>query len=674
MNVSSFCSASIQESPTLDLINDCSRFVTTYFEIINASAPHIYHSALALSPNTSTVRKRYESYIRPFVRVVHGAPVSWDSSIAAVGTCLLLNLVVWSPCSTLIATYIGTTLDILDSATLQRLQTLEPLSENFTFGESLAFSPDSCMLTLSGRNRKDLFVVTWDLQTGGVVSAIKRQRQDIYNAGISRITHSADGKMVAVHRRRSISVTPVSVISIYDIVSGVHVHDVHPGRHADSYPPTNSRLCDIWTHGKYLRFSTTDLTTIVILQVGFSPGSTPTLVEILRIPAKLTHIEPVYVQFLPASCRHALVYGQPVCEVLILDAHQSRSNTMGIDFSEWVSFSSDGRFFASWTGRPEICLWKESSVGYVPQGEFTTGRRYIRPLLSPNGESIIAFDDTTTRLLHTKSFYTNLPGIPARDPQATKNYILEFHPDMPLAAVTRLKGDTVTVLDLKSGAPQLTINAGRKVYGLRMTGRTVVVISNKKVVTWNLLGGDFPLGARVGIEDSAQTIDFDGRRGSTPFTASISPDLRYIAFARGIPVHSGSRRSLEGRLCVYDVSTGQLLPTISQCPTAIRFVQEGYGIRCIARDYVEVITIRESRLRRGRLEEARNRPWGYPWSSSSGYQVTEDGWILGPDGRRLLMLPCLWLSSEPERRVWSKQFLALLHGTLSEPVILEFEL
>ena len=245
---------------------------------------------------------------------------------------------------------------------------------------------------------------------------------------------------------------------------------------------------------------------------------------------------------------------------------------------------------------------------------------------------------------------------------------------MPLAVVTHLGDDTVTVLDLKSGAPQLTINVGWKVYGLRVIGHTVVVISGKKVVTWNLLGGDFPTDTRVGIKDSAQTINIDSEQEDTPIAASISPDLRYIAFSRHLRPLFGPPRGLARFLCVYDVSTMQLLPGVDRSSAAIWFTQGGHGIWCISGEYAEVITIRGSSLHKGWFEDVRKGSGACPWSSSSGYDVTEDGWILGPGGRRLLMLPCLWLSSEPVRRVWNKQFLALLHGTLSEPVILEFEL
>jgi hypothetical protein len=62
-----------------------------------------------------------------------------------------------------------------------------------------------------------------------------------------------------------------------------------------------------------------------------------------------------------------------------------------------------------------------------------------------------------------------------------------------------------------------------------------------------------------------------------------------------------------------------------------------------------------------------------PWGSSCGYQVTEDWWILGQDGKRLLMLPPPW-QSDVLQRVWKGKYLALLHCGLSEPVILKLEL
>ena len=58
---------------------------------------------------------------------------------------------------------------------------------------------------------------------------------------------------------------------------------------------------------------------------------------------------------------------------------------------------------------------------------------------------------------------------------------------------------------------------------------------------------------------------------------------------------------------------------------------------------------------------------GYPWGSLCGYHVTNDWWILGPDGKQLLVLPPPWWS-QTVQQMWEGQFLGLLHAGLPEPV------
>jgi len=63
----------------LNTATDCLHFVTKFFEVISQSAPHIYHSALLLAPQSSIVRKLYSQEINSIVRrVVTGVPSSWD--------------------------------------------------------------------------------------------------------------------------------------------------------------------------------------------------------------------------------------------------------------------------------------------------------------------------------------------------------------------------------------------------------------------------------------------------------------------------------------------------------------------------------------------------------------------------------------------------------------------
>jgi len=165
----------IQESPTLELTNDCFRFVTRYFEIISASSPHIYHSALVLTPRESVVWNLYGTHAHPFARVVHGVSVSWSTDTAVTTRPFRIERAVWSPCNRFIAITwdYTTTIDVLDSVTLQRLQTLEPQRGIDTHIRGLVFSPDSRVLTSSGYRHEELYVESWDLQTGGVASIIR---------------------------------------------------------------------------------------------------------------------------------------------------------------------------------------------------------------------------------------------------------------------------------------------------------------------------------------------------------------------------------------------------------------------------------------------------------------------------------------------------------------------
>ena len=68
------------------------------------------------------------------------------------------------------------------------------------------------------------------------------------------------------------------------------------------------------------------------------------------------------------------------------------------------------------------------------------------------------------------------------------------------------------------------------------------------------------------------------------------------------------------------------------------------------------------------------RMLGLPWLSNHGYKVTHDGWILGPSGKWLLWLPHHWRLGDKKRTIkWDGHYLALLHGALQEPVILDIQ-
>ena len=606
--------------------------------------------------------------------MVHGLPALWESNLAAQAHSGG-GVAVWSPCNKLIGIHTQR-VDILDATTLQRLQ---------SFGCSrsdkgaLAFSPDSRTLTSfvleKHHSHVEGTVVSWDLQTGGVVSQIsQRGPVGCREAKGASIVCSMNGRMVATLSQYE----SFTAISIYDIVSGVHVHDVHHNTHT-ILDPRALHVFKIWTHGESLRFATPEPKGITIWEVGFAPGGTPMEVETVPIPddaAQMIILEQredyfvIMTEFHPASCRLAFTRGGAERTLVVWDALASRYllHHPCTDPYPTMTFSSDGCSFACTTNFSEVSLWEESPTGYTLLEKFAPAARYSRPSLSTRGESIVIIGTGNIQLWRTKRFTTPSSGHLVQPPKSTSNrFILEFSPDRSFAVTAQEWEQVVTVLDLKSGVPRLTINTSIDVYGFRPIGNTIVVVGDKKAITWNHPGEDSHADTRMSIKDSTQTINFGSEYDST-ISASISPDNRYIALIRYKPASF--------HLEVYCTFTGQHLHSRVEAESRLWFAPRGHKIWCSNSNEgtVQVFTITQNTLDHARTFIGNeDESWERPWKSLCGYKVAEDGWILGTGGKRLLMLPPLWRSEWKVNRVWNEKFLALLHGGLPEVVILELE-
>ena len=367
------------------------------------------------------------------------------------------------------------------------------------------------------------------------------------------------------------------------------------------------------------------------------------------------------------------------------DARGSRPllHNTDIEFHQRMTFSRDGRFFACSTAGSEVYLWKESSTGYTLHGKLASSSRRCTPLLSPNGESIITFGGSTVQLWHTKSLTTPSPSTSTPAPQNTWNFVLDFLPSRSLAVVARQMDHTVVLLDLESGFPWLTIDAGMEVYDLRAFGSAVAVIGDGKVIAWNLQEGEPPPGRRITVEGSAQTMNFGDRQKDHVTASSISPDLLYIAVAtqdivgyQHLEVYSALTGQSLGCISNHGTTTALLRRYLTVLGNATWFAPDGRDIWWIVdgkKAQVWTVTATLDNLRhKMTVPNIGDGSWGCPWGSSRGYKVTKHGWILGPDGKRVFMLPPPW-QSYAVQRVWNEKFLALLHGGQLEPVILDLE-
>jgi len=217
------------------------------------------------------------------------------------------GVVAWSSCSRFIAVGLVESTEVLDAVTLEQLHTFaHPASGT----RGLSFSPDSRSLTWI--NDEDHgSTVTWDLQTGGQISATPSTLNTSPPWYFS-FTYSTDGKIVAAGCRYPENGSAVTVICTYDLISGTHIY---------SHRPSEGHIvAQIWTHGEFLRFATVKPGYITIWQVWFT--SEHALAEIESLPAP-DDTGPGEHLFLPTLSRLAFILRGTV---LIWDARDSSEN------------------------------------------------------------------------------------------------------------------------------------------------------------------------------------------------------------------------------------------------------------------------------------------------------------------------------------------------------------
>ena len=350
-----------------------------------------------------------------------------------------------------------------------------------------------------------------------------------------------------------------TTIVTYSILSSAHIHE---------HSINGLLLGTIWTHGECLQFATLGSESLTIWEVEFSSKCPPTEVKSLLIPKN----PGPYMSFFLPNLSWLVFINQD--SLFIWDAQHSKLllDTVVRECGK-MSFSSDGHFFACGASGPEIYLWKESPTGYIlhkkliPTGLKRPGfSNTCQPLLSPNGQTIIVPHGFTIQLLQATDSTTS-SSVPSQPFPGVYHFILGFSPDRSLVVTARLNDDMATVFDLKSGVTQLIINTGTQIYGLGVTGNTIIIIGHWKIITWNLPMGDHILNNRAGIHDSVQTTEFNNRSLIFPSMGRvlISPCLNYVVaiihdYESGSFQHFRYFKVLRGYPCFTDVLP-QVTPT-----------------------------------------------------------------------------------------------------------------
>ena len=204
----------VQAGVSCQWTTDSQRLILEYFDMINISPSHIYHSALQFSPSSSWLHQYYSTELSQEIKVIKGISFEWGPCFRTVlWKSDLVALVCWK--DTIAVGSRSTHTIILDVTTGSQIAVL---SGHTGWVKSLAFSPDGTLL-VSGSFDKTIKL--WDLQTGGFIKTFQGHTGPIHSISIS-----ANGTLIA-------SGSEDETIRLWDIQVGECYHIIQQENYVD---------------------------------------------------------------------------------------------------------------------------------------------------------------------------------------------------------------------------------------------------------------------------------------------------------------------------------------------------------------------------------------------------------------------------------------------------------
>ena len=373
----------------LETARDCFRFITKFFEPINVSAVHIYHSALELSPLSSIVRRLYyHRRCSPFPRVVAGIPDAWEESIH-LHSKFDYYTYTWSSCGRFVAASTLQTVDIRDPLSSELLSTLTPPDIDGT--GQLSYSPDGHSLAL--RSRTSLTI--WDIQTGGVTRQI-----ECGTAYSVSLTWSLDGATICAIARAGMyycgskSTLQPPDCNIRDYA--VDVYNVSSGTTLSAGTLRSRGEPHLWAHNTSFRV------------IAMEQGGQPFTIDTFEVGSILTKVESFHVKssgaygrigrFSPTTYRISISNSNHN-QLCVLDVRKSEcllevsEGDDAIYHSNFHCFSPDGSLFVVYR-QSGVHIWKYTSGCYtlwreLPPFPNSFPTDYSLPQFSPASSSIL---------------------------------------------------------------------------------------------------------------------------------------------------------------------------------------------------------------------------------------------------------------------------------------------
>lgn len=526
----------------LNVARDYFHFVIKFFEVIKVSAPHIYHSALELSPKSSLIQEHYHWWLpqhsKP--RVVYGVPSSWNQPSTNNGN---YGSYTWSPCSQFFSVRTLTSVEIWDALTLEKHSNLQ-LTEHQVATEIwdphyhspniLAYSPD-------GRSLACCFgfaITIWDVQTGGIADEIECVTGDFPEL----LVWSLDGTTICTIFPEEVGTW---IVVIYDVASG---EDIFIGTFSSSSRP------HLWPHNNSLWIMVTlgnedpILTSQTIINIHEVWPNFTGLIKSFSINLDLYGKSPI-ISFSPSTYRISTVT-YPHFHLDTLFAFDIQSSKVLLEERGPYTancLSPDGSLLIASRELDDVYIWK-----------YTSGQDYIPwrklPVLDssydiPQGYQ---FSPTSSSVLISRVGFLDLQHLDSQavtDPPAEAiHHYDQFSIDGVYVVTAPEYGWSIKITNLHNNSSQF-IDTEFVIHGLALTGNILLVEGADELVGWQLTAE----GTVDGVLDNRR-----GNHNDSLWTRPMSESFAQF----WVDGHIGVIKTSEDPTYWYNTETGEELESV----------------------------------------------------------------------------------------------------------------
>ena len=639
----------------LSAARDYFHFVTTFFEPIEVSATHVYHSALELSPLSSIIRKfYYHQRPHPSPRVVIGIPDSWDPSTSVSTKHSRYLSSTWSLCGRFVAAVTEEAMEIRDALTLELVSALQSTKVAARFKPGIAYSPDGHSLA----GFSDTAIVIWDTQTGGVVG---KTECEFIGDGLE-LVWSLDGKTICTI---SPQVSEIHTVRTYDVSSGT---TLSPGTLQSKFHPY------LWAYGKTFRVATVITLDHKSWTINtFEVGSTLTRIE--SLPFRL---DSPFGAFSPITHRiSAFTAGgrEGGDELLILDARNSEVLLRETGSFWRPNFSHDGSVFAAFSG-DHLHIWKWDSGRYTRWREFQQALATVQ--FSPTLSSILGHASTLLHVLPL-DYSSTAPAVKSIVPTHSMPIPRNAYPPHGTYIATTHRGEsTIAITNLRSQDPYPSqfIDTGFEISEIVLTGNVLLVKGPDAVVAWLLteegvVDGIFG-NRRADRNDSLWEISPQDINPPDTLSQNENPSFwarllqrergkqggdRALEFSVGEGIAAiGDRRAPDTR--IYNPGTGEILKPSEVLLRPLRTWYQFHNPR--HRDDCDIYH---------RDLHKQHEPLKSDWPISQ--TAFRDGWVRDPEGKHRMWLHARWRSAGNDVD-WFEKVTTMRLKSPSELLIIKF--